>query len=102
MFGTDGFISKRCIQKYRLFRFLFSDYRHLPVPEVTLLSPETALDVRFRLGKAYLFGYGELRPKKRNASKTGNDVIIFSASFQPRHVWYHWICLEEAFPKIYR
>ena len=44
---------------------------------------KTALNFRFRLGKAYLFGYGELRPKKRNASKIGNDVIIFSTSLNP-------------------
>ena len=60
--------------------FSFLNYRPLPIPEVTLLSPKTALNFRFRLGKAYLFRYGELRPKKRNASKTGNDVIIFSTS----------------------
>ena len=61
-----------------IFFFSFSNYRPLPIPEVTLLSPKIALNFRLRLGKAYLFGYGELRPKKRNASKTGNDVIIFS------------------------
>ena len=36
--------------------FSFSNYRPLPIPEVTLLSPKTALNFRFRLGKAYMFG----------------------------------------------
>ena len=63
--------------------FSFSNYRPVLIPEVTLLSPKTALNFRFRLGKAYLLGYGEIRPKKRNASKTGSDVIIFSTSLNP-------------------
>ena len=76
---------KRCIKKYRLFRLYFfvSNYRPLPIPEVTLLSPKTALNFRLRSGKAYLFGYGELRLKKRHAPKTGNDVIIISTSLNP-------------------
>ena len=36
--------------------FLFSNYRPLPIPEVTLLLLKTALNFRFRLGKAYIFG----------------------------------------------
>ena len=41
---------------YLDYTFSFSNYRPLPIPEVTLLSPKTALNFRFRLGKAYLFG----------------------------------------------
>ena len=44
--------------------FLFSNYRPLPILEVTLLSPITALNFSFRSGKAYIFESGELRPKK--------------------------------------
>ena len=36
--------------------FSFSKYFPLPIPEVTLLLPKTAINFRFRLGKAYIFG----------------------------------------------
>ena len=61
----------------------FPNYRPIHTPEVTLLSPKTALNFRFRLRKGYLFGYVEFRPKKRNTSKIRNDVIIFSTSLNP-------------------
>ena len=34
----------------------FSNYRPLTIPEVTRLSHKNALNVRFRLGKTYIFG----------------------------------------------
>ena len=59
MFGPVEFVSKRCVHNFiglLDYIFSFSNYRPLPIPEVTLLSPKTALNFRFRLGKAYIFG----------------------------------------------
>ena len=65
MFGTVGFDPKRCIQNIELWDYImsFSDYRLFSKPVVTLLSPETAINFHFTLGKVYIFGYDDVRLK---------------------------------------
>ena len=41
----------------------YSKYLPLSEPEVTILSPRTVLNIRFRPGQAYLFSKGGISPK---------------------------------------
>ena len=40
-----------------------SKYLPFSEPEVTIVSPRTVLNIRFRPGQAYLFGMGGISPK---------------------------------------
>ena len=65
------------------FFFSFSNYRPLPIPELTLLLPKTALNFHFRFRESIYIRIGRAEPEKRNASKTGNDVNIFLTLLNP-------------------
>ena len=43
-----------------------SKYLPFSEPEVTILSPRTVLNIRFRPGQAYLFEMGGISPKSKN------------------------------------
>ena len=85
MFGAVEFVSKRCFKKYRgLWDYLYSFRKYLPFsePEVTILSPRTVLDIRFRPGQAYLFGMDGISPKIWRHHKPE----VASSKFQLRRI----------------
>ena len=104
MFGTVGFIAKRCIQKYRilgLYRVVFG-LSPFSKPEVSHFSPETVINFTSNWEEYIYIRIGRGTSKNVNSSKTGNDVIIIFNLVESRHVWYRWIRLEESFTKSYR
>ena len=104
MFGTVGFVAKRCIQQYRilgLYRVVFG-LSPFSKPEVSHFSPETVIKFHFRLRKVYIYSDRARYVQKRQFIDFGNDVIIIFNLVESRHVWYRWICLEESFTKLYR
>ena len=56
MFVAVGFVPKICIKNIELWDYTvsFSSYRLFSKSEVTLVSPETAINVHFRLEKVYI------------------------------------------------
>ena len=68
MYGTVGLVSKKHLQKHiDKWDYInsFSSYHLLSEPEMTLLSPIIALNMRFLLGKSYTYGQGQECPKTK-------------------------------------
>ena len=67
-----------------------SKYRPFSEPKVTILSPRTVLNVRFRPGQAYLFGLGGISPKIWRHHKQE----VASSKFQLRRIPSSWVPLD--------
>ena len=65
MFGTIDCLEEMFAKIYRFMGLTLFVSKYLPFsePEVTFLSPRTALNIRFRPGQVYLFGMGGISPK---------------------------------------
>ena len=66
--------------------------KYLPFSEseVTILSPRTDLNIRFRPGQAYLFGMGGINPKIWRHHKPE----VASSKFQLRRIPSSWVALQ--------
>ena len=85
MFGTVEFVSKRCIQKYRpigLYFFVFEFSPFIYTRSDTFIA-YNCLKISFLIREIIYIRIGRVTPEKGNASKTGNDVIIFSTLLNP-------------------
>ena len=97
MFGTVGFVSKRFFFFFffNIYRFLgltlfVSKYLPFSEPGVTILSPRTVKNVRFRPGQANVSGMGGISPKIWRHHKP--EVTSSKFNFvESRRVGYHWI-----------
>ena len=67
-----------------------SKYLPFSEPEVTILSPRTVLNIRFRPGQAYLFEMVGISPKIRRHHKP--EVV--SSKFQLRRIPSSWVPLD--------
>ena len=73
--GTVGFVSRHVLKNIGLLDYIFScsNYRPLPIPEVTFLSPKFALKFRLSLEKS-IFG-------QTNASEITSSYFHTPARF---------------------
>ena len=69
---------------------LVSKYHPFSEPEVTILSPRTVLNIRFRPEQAYLFGLGGISPKIWRHHKPE----VASTKFQLRRIPSSWVLLD--------
>ena len=67
-----------------------SKYLLFSEPEVTILSPRTVLNIRFRSGQAYLFEMGGISPKIWRHHKPE----VESSNFQFRRIHSSWVPLD--------
>ena len=67
-----------------------SKYLSFSEPEVTILSPRTVLNIRFRSGQAYLFEMGGISPKIWRHHKPE----VASSKFQLCRIPSSWVTLD--------
>ena len=72
------------------FTLCVSKYLPFSEPEVTILSPRTVLNIRFRPGQAYLFEMGGISPKIGRHHKPE----VASSKFQLRRIPSSWVPLD--------